>query len=110
MMERSVLVEPFKVWWLLFFISYLRCSPLVNQLSKQQNGGFHRLSELLRSFWPRKTPKLAMFGPGMEASTHRIVRNIIDGHTDLFTVVRMFPGQFGGKLYIFNLYTHDTLQ
>ena len=37
-----------------------------------------------------------MFGPGLETSTSGIVRKILDGHSDLFTVVSMFPGQFGG--------------
>ena len=58
--------------------------------------GFHRLSDILRSFWPKKKPKLVMFGPGLESSTSFIVRKILDGHSDLFTVVSMFPGQFGG--------------
>jgi F-box protein 4 len=58
--------------------------------------GFHRLSELLRSILPKKTPKLAMFGPGLETSTSGIVRKIINDQSDLFSVVRMFPGQFGG--------------
>jgi F-box protein 4 len=59
--------------------------------------GFHRLSELLRSIWPKKTPKLAMFGPGLETSTSGIARKIISDQSQLFSVVRMFPGQFGGK-------------
>jgi len=37
-----------------------------------------------------------MFGPGLESSTSGIVRKILHGHSDLFTVVNMFPGQFDG--------------
>jgi hypothetical protein len=40
-----------------------------------------------------------MFGPGLETSTSGIVRKIIQGESDLFSVVRMFPGQFGGTIY-----------
>jgi len=40
-----------------------------------------------------------MFGPGLESSTSLIVRKILEGHSDLFTVVSMFPGQFGGMWY-----------
>lgn len=77
---------------------YLRCCPLVAKLSKQKNVHIHRLSDLLRSFWPKKKPKLVMFGPGLESSTSLIVRKILDGHSDLFTVISMFPGQFGGMI------------
>lgn len=38
-----------------------------------------------------------MFGPGLESSTSGIVHKILEGHFDLFTVVSMFPGQFGGR-------------
>lgn len=85
---------------------YLRCSPLVAKLSKQKHFTFHRLSDMLRSIWPKK-PKLVMFGPGLESSTSGIVRKILHGHSDLFTVVNMFPGQFDGIGSGFTLKTVD---
>jgi len=75
---------------------YLQCCPLVAKLLKQKHASFHRLSDILRSLWPKKTPKIVMFGPGLESSTSHIVRKILDGQSQLFTVVSMFPGQFDG--------------
>jgi len=47
-----------------------------------------------------------MFGPGLETGTSRIVRKILHGDSDLFTVVSMFPGQFGGN----SLFIHLTVK
>jgi len=52
-----------------------------------------------------------MFGPGLESSTSGIVRKILHGHSDLFTVVNMFPGQFGGmKICYISLILNSLIQ
>lgn len=66
--------------------------------------GMHQLTQFVvstvRSFLPKKIPKLAMFGPGLESSTSSIVKKILEGQTDIFKTTGMFPGQFGG-MYLF---------
>ena len=51
---------------------------------------------MIRYFLPKKVPKFAMFGPGLESSTSKLVRQIM--YTDtVFHTVGLFPGQFDGK-------------
>ncbi|CAH1773448.1 unnamed protein product [Owenia fusiformis] len=75
---------------------YLRCSPQVNNLKIRENLNFHYISSLLRSFLPKKVPKVAMFGPGLESSTSGLVRQILWDTSGVFTRIGMFPGQFDG--------------
>lgn len=88
---------------------YLRCSPVVAEMSKRQNFILHHLSSIFRSFWPKKTPKLAMFGPGLESRTSLLVRKILEDKTRLFKMVRMFPGQFGGVGSGFTIRVNDFI-
>ena len=69
---------------------------MVRQIEKQSNFLLHRISGILRSLWPYKTPKLAMFGPGLESETGSLVRNLLEGKCEKFKAVAMFPGQFDG--------------
>lgn len=74
---------------------YLRCSPEVNQLMHKQNAVFNSITSMIRYFLPKKVPKFAMFGPGLETSTSKIVRKIM--YTDtVFHTEGLFPGQFDG--------------
>lgn len=88
---------------------YLRCSPEVNELVRDTNLHFHQLSAVLRSFWPKKTPKLAMFGPGLETSTRRIVRKILEDNSGMFKTTGMFPGQFEGVGSGFTMKMNDAV-
>ena len=72
---------------------------------RQQNVNFHQLSSLLRSLWPKKTPRFAMFGPGLESETSGLTRKIIEHNTGIFKNKGMFPGQFGGMyILLFSFY------
>ncbi|XP_013392753.1 F-box only protein 4 [Lingula anatina] len=76
---------------------YLRCSPEVNRLRRRMNVTFHNLSSWLRYLMPsRKPPMVAMFGPGLESSTSKIVRRIIQDKATPFKVTGMFPGHVEG--------------
>ena len=46
---------------------------------------------------PKKAPKAAMFGPGLEQSTSGLVRKMLYEDNQKFNRVGMFPGQFDGK-------------
>ena len=80
------------------YLRYLICSPVVKHSSKLSNRSFHQLSQIFRSILPQKTPRLVMFGPGLETNTSGIVRKIIEDATGMFTPIGMFPGLFGGQL------------
>lgn len=69
----------------------------MNQLMKKDNGTFHSISNVIKYFLPKKTPKLAMFGPGLETSTSKIVRKMLYDPCDVFQKLGMFPGQFNGN-------------
>ncbi|XP_052777320.1 F-box only protein 4-like [Mya arenaria] len=73
---------------------YLRCSPEVNTLMHQQNALINNLTSMLRYFFPKKTPMLAMFGPGLESQTSGLVRKIMNG--SMFESTGLFPGKFDG--------------
>ena len=77
----------------------MRCSPDVNTILKQQNMTLHSFSSYIRSFLPKKIPKVAMFGPGMETETRGIVRKILEDKTGLFNTTGMFPGQIRGNAH-----------
>ncbi|ELT96776.1 hypothetical protein CAPTEDRAFT_124120, partial [Capitella teleta] len=88
---------------------YLRCCPEVNQRMRYANNNFHQLSSFLRSMWPKKTPKFAMLGPGLESSTSHVVRTIIDDRSETFKRTGMFPGQFEGVGSGFTMRTTSAL-
>ena len=69
---------------------------MVNDAIRQENRNFHQLSNMLRSLMPKKTQKLAMFGPGLESGTSGIARKILEDSTGMFKTVGMFPGKFEG--------------
>ncbi|BFY99993.1 hypothetical protein BsWGS_03033 [Bradybaena similaris] len=75
---------------------YLRCSPDFSRHLRQVHSTFHHVSSLLKYLLPKKIPKVAMFGPGLEQSTSGIVRRILYEENQIFTRVAMFPGQFDG--------------
>lgn len=64
---------------------------------RQENFAFMNISTMLRAFLPKKVPKIAMFGPGLESSTSGIVRKILYEENNLFDIKELFPGQFEGK-------------
>ncbi|KAK7487530.1 hypothetical protein BaRGS_00021232 [Batillaria attramentaria] len=76
---------------------YLRCSP--DALKNPKRGAttaFHQVSTVLKYLIPKKAPKAAMFGPGLESSTSGIVLKMMYEDNDSFSRVAMFPGQFDG--------------
>ncbi|PVD22809.1 hypothetical protein C0Q70_16065 [Pomacea canaliculata] len=75
---------------------YLRCSPDVIKSQRGTNSTFHQVSTVLKYLLPKKVPKAAMFGPGLETSTSGIVRKMLYENNDNFTRIAMFPGQFEG--------------
>lgn len=75
---------------------YMRCSPVVVEWSRQNHFILHRLSSIIRSLWPKKVPRVAMFGPGLESHTSFIVRKILEDKSGMFQTLGMFPGKFEG--------------
>ncbi|XP_076463066.1 F-box only protein 4-like [Babylonia areolata] len=75
---------------------YLRCSPEVQMKHREENSTFHQVSSMLKYLMPKKAPKVAMFGPGLESSTSAIVRKMLYEDQSVFHRVAMFPGQFDG--------------
>ncbi|CAD5111180.1 DgyrCDS514 [Dimorphilus gyrociliatus] len=74
---------------------YLRCSPESSRLINNQNDSLRKFSSIIRSMLPKKIPKIAMFGPGLETSTSGIVQQMLN-RRDVFESLGMFPGQFEG--------------
>lgn len=74
---------------------YLRCCPEINQLMHKQHSVFTSISSMLRYFLPKKVPKVAMFGPGLESSTSGIVRKMLYEES-MLERVGLVPGQFEG--------------
>lgn len=75
---------------------YLRCSPEVQANQREENSTFHQVSTVLKYLMPKKSPKVAMFGPGLESSTSGLVHKILYEDESVFSRVAMFPGQFDG--------------
>ncbi|XP_013078974.2 F-box only protein 4-like [Biomphalaria glabrata] len=75
---------------------YLKCSPEFQKQLRQSNSTFHQVSSVLKYFVPKKVPKVAMFGPGLEQSTSAIVRRMLYEDNPTFLRTAMFPGQFDG--------------
>ena len=74
----------------------------------KQNAIFNSISSMIRYFLPKKVPKFAMFGPGLETDTSKIVRKIMKSNTT-YQTVGLFPGQFDGN-YTPNKSENATLQ
>lgn len=74
---------------------YLHCSPTTNHLMHEENALFRSFTSMIRSFLPKKTPNIAMFGPGLESGTLKIVPLIIN-NTDMLKTVGVAPGEFTG--------------
>jgi len=78
---------------------YLRCCPACRSLRRTRESFksivFYNLQNL-SSFFKRKSPRLVMFGPGLESDTKGLVRQLLWDSTSTFEVTGMFPGQFDG--------------
>ncbi|ESO94461.1 hypothetical protein LOTGIDRAFT_232302 [Lottia gigantea] len=75
---------------------YYKCSPECNRSWKKLNSTFYQVSNMIKYFLPRKTPRVALFGPGLESSTHKIVSKLLYEDNNKFSRIAMFPGQFDG--------------
>ncbi|KAL9951009.1 hypothetical protein ACROYT_G043595 [Oculina patagonica] len=78
---------------------YLRCCPECRSLRRTRDSFksivFYNLQNL-SSFFKRKSPRLVMFGPGLESDTKGLVHQLLWDSTSPFEVTGMFPGQFDG--------------
>ena len=79
----------------------MKCSPEVHQSHKLENTAFHQVSQVIRYLLPKRVPKAAIFGPGLESSTSAIVRKMLYEENPDFTRLAMFPGQFDGNYVCF---------
>jgi F-box protein 4 len=66
---------------------------------REENAIFSSFTNMIRSFLPKKTPKVAMFGPGLESDTSIIVRNMLYEQSNQLERVGLVPGQYDGKDY-----------
>lgn len=87
------------ITWFYFFRRYLRCCPACRSLRRTRDSFksivFFNLQNL-SSFFKRKSPRLVMFGPGLESDTKGLVRHLLWDSASPFEVTGMFPGQFDG--------------
>ena len=87
----------------LFLGRYLRCCPGCRSLRKTRESFksivFYNLQNL-SSFFKRRSPRLVMFGPGLESDTKGLVHQLLWDKKSPFEVTGMFPGQFEG-IYTF---------
>ena len=63
---------------------------------------FYNLQNLPYVFSGRRTPRIVMFGPGLESETKNLVRMLLWDAMSPFQVKGMFPGQFEGKESLFS--------
>jgi len=79
---------------------YLRCCPECRSLRRTRQSSFKSIVfynlQNLSSFFKRKSPRVVMFGPGLESDTRGLVRQLLHDRTSPFDVTGMFPGQFDG--------------
>lgn len=80
-----------------FYFRYLKCCPDCHYHSKIKSS-FKLKIPRLSFYLGFKTPKIVMFGPGLEAETSGIVKRIFSGPNSPFVIKGMFPGRFDGKL------------
>ena len=81
---------------------YLKCSPYVNKMMHKNDAVFS-FTDFLKSFLPKKswTPKIAMFGPGLESElTSGLVRKILYEDNRQMERTGLVSGQFEGKYSI----------
>ena len=87
---------------LIVIFRYLRCCPECRSLRRSRQSGFKSVVfynlQNLSSFFRRKSPRVVMFGPGLECDARGLVRQLLHDHTSPFEIMGMFPGQFDGKL------------
>ena len=87
---------------LIVIFRYLRCCPGCRSLRRSRQSGFKSVVfynlQNLSSFFRRKSPRVVMFGPGLECDARGLVRQLLHDHTSPFEIMGMFPGQFDGKL------------
>ncbi|XP_033125635.1 F-box only protein 4-like [Anneissia japonica] len=75
---------------------YLRCSPYAQPVS---TGLQFSLPRIFRSLMLKKSPKIVMFGPGLECdATSSIVRKFLGERPDVFKTCGGFPGEFPGSI------------
>eukprot|EP00057_Strongylocentrotus_purpuratus_P015776 XP_011670250.1 PREDICTED: F-box only protein 4 isoform X2 [Strongylocentrotus purpuratus] len=73
---------------------YMKCNP---ELQRDPTFNLASIPRLLRSFLPRRTPIIVMFGPGLETDTSSIVRKFITGHgSNIIKVNGVFPAMYPG--------------
>lgn len=79
---------------------YLRCCPECRSLRRSRQSSFKSVVfynlQNLSSFFRRKSPRVVMFGPGLECDARGLVRKLLHDHTSPFEIMGMFPGQFDG--------------
>lgn len=73
---------------------YHNCSPITRKLTNDSL--IDRFTKVLRSIVISKTPKLAMFGPGLDAGGVKLVRRLLQDNTKTFQCIAMHPSQFEG--------------
>lgn len=95
---------------------YLKCCPECHSYRRNQTSLKVRIPRL-SFFLGFSTPRVVMFGPGLETETSGIVKRIFSGPNSPFFIKGMFPGQFdgigsgvslqyqGGKLDLITLYS-----
>lgn len=80
---------------------YLRCCPECRSLRRNRQSTFKSIVfynlQNLSSIFKKKSPRVVMFGPGLESDTRGLVRQLLHDRTSPFDVTGMFPGQFDGN-------------
>ncbi|XP_029653515.1 F-box only protein 4-like [Octopus sinensis] len=71
---------------------YRQCCPA---LQKPKSSGWN-LNSLLSSFFHMNTPKIGIFGPGLESKTSKIITHILSDPTKVFKQNGVVPGSFSG--------------
>lgn len=77
------------------FIRYLRCSP---DMRRKEKFNFLQIPRLIKSYFPVQSPKVAVFGPGLDSDTSVIVRKMLNTHeNEVFCNKGPFPAMFPGS-------------
>ncbi|XP_014782629.1 uncharacterized protein LOC106878055 [Octopus bimaculoides] len=71
---------------------YRHCCPA---LQKPKSSGWN-LNSLLSTFFQMTTPKIGIFGPGLESKTSKIITHILSDPTKVFQQNGVVPGSFSG--------------
>lgn len=79
---------------------YLRCCPECRSMRRSRQSTFKSIVfynlQNLSSLFRRKSPRVAMFGPGLESDARGLVRQLLHDQMSPFEIMGMFPGQFDG--------------